>query len=248
LKDRVMSTYGPCWPARCKGRRMAWGKAWWRLALRAGRVRAVIAFGAFAMVSATSVSAWADEPAAPSEPAPLEGVDAAAGTGFYPTATYGNTDVPPRPVDAGETRECDRDDPRTRHDPRCDEVRAESSSSMNSPALVVVGGALTVVGALGVAGGVALAGYESGDSGAETSLNCRAGESGVGCDPSVDSGGAVDVLATVGGVGLVVVSGAIAITGVTLVVIGAVPKDDEPQQPSVQLSVAPARVSLGGTF
>lgn len=210
-------------------------------------MRAAIAVCAFSIAGAAAESARADEPS-PTQAAPLEPVDAPAGTGFYPTATYANNDVPPRPADAELEDACDPNDPQDRYDPRCREVEVEGSTSMNSPALVVVGGALTVVGVLGVAGGVALAGYESGSSGAETSLNCRAGTSGVGCDPTVDTGGAVDVLATVGGVGLAVVGGAVAITGVTLVIVGAVPEDDSPPEPSVHFAVAPARVSLAGTF
>lgn len=216
-------------------------------------LRSTITAGSIAVLLASAPNAHADDPATSQEPSPLpapsiEPVVAPAGAGFYPTATYRYDHVPPRPVDALGPRECDDDDPRTHRDPRCHEVQADGSTSMNSVPLVVVGGALTVLGALGIGGGVALAGYESGPSTAQTSLGCRAGTSGVRCDPSIDTSGAVDVLATVGGVGLAVVGGAAALTGVTLVVVGALPEDDEPAPPSVQLSVAPTRVVLGATF
>ncbi len=228
--------------------------------LRAALASVALSTGASpALAQDPTAPATSAAPAASAAPTAPDGhlvgepVIAPAGPGFYPTATYARNDVVPRPADAELEDGCDPNDPEDRYDPRCREIEAEGTTSMNSPALVVVGGALTVVGALGIAGGVALAGYESGSSGTETSLNCRAGTSGVGCDPTVDTSGAVDVLATIGGVSLVVLSGAVAITGVTLVIVGAVPEDDAPPErsapaPSVQLSVAPARVALGGTF
>lgn len=216
-------------------------------------LRSTIAAGSLAVLLASAASARADDGATSTGPAPapapsIEPVVAPAGAGFYPTATYLHDDVPPRAVDAGEQRACDDDDPPRRLDPRCRDVQTESSTSMNSAPLVVVGGALTVIGAFGLAGGVALAGYDARPATSQTSLSCRAGTSGLACDPSVDTSGAIDVLATAGGVGLAVVGGAAALTGVTLVVIGALPEDDEPTPPRVQLSVAPSRVVLDGTF
>lgn len=211
-------------------------------------MRWVIATATLAMVGTITASARADEPDAAPSPTSPEPVVAPAGTGFYPTATYANNDVRPRPADAELEDDCDPNEPRTRVDPRCREVEVERSTSMNSPALVVVGGVLTVVGVLGIAGGVALYGHESASTSTGTSIDCRAGTSGIGCeDPTIDTSGAEDVFFKVAGVGTLLVSGAVAITGVTLVVVGAVPTDDEPA-PRASFSVAPTRVSFAATF
>jgi len=119
---------------------------------------------------------------------------------------------------------------------------------VNSAGLIIAGGALTVVGALGIAGGVALFGHEASRTAAGTSLDCRVGTSGIGCDDaSVDTSGAEEALFKIAGVTTLLLGGAAAITGVTLVVVGAVPTDDEPA-PRAALHVAPARVTFDVTF